>query len=613
MTDDFDIGSALSLSSTRRREIFETEILPAIGANGEPIAEPTFAVVSGQPGAGKSTIIRQISGRFGEQATQVIIADDLNAYIPGNNAALLKGSHALRDGNSLATTEWYDGLFYRSVQRRSHIILESCYPPHQYRLFLDHARSNGYKTELNIVATDRITSFTAIHDRFEKALEKRFLASTVLPDAETHNHYYSVWPRVAFEVEKKKLFDKIAIVSRDGTTIFENELVAENNGSTKWKQRPDALRVLLNVRNRPLHTKQQAWVASVWDKLAQSRTFSQHPESACVPVARYRSNVALGLREHSSLGAHQLRSDYLKEFSEMFIRNISHDVEFIIKHKSKRDEFEEQTFERGFLEQLKSVAFSLKEASVTTFEKAIKKSNAEKDASGCSGTVYIGDGTGNFKRPRNGPYEERVAAGVAPGGDHRPVKPDRPKFLVEVSKHVFRPIEEYNQMARDPVKYPTVMRDRRKLNVLILAKSNRNYETPASLQARSEREKSDLIREALMEAKLPYILATRTIPDLPMVLVDVGNGKTFIAGEKFPLQEGGRRIPGTISADRILVRNEQGGFNELSQRLAEGTERALPLAAVVQLGWQQQNALEPAPGRNVSLKPRDRSNSFGRS
>ncbi|MCZ7448348.1 zeta toxin family protein [Rhizobium rhizogenes] len=255
MKNDHGVERAPALSTTQRQLIFETEIIPAIGAHGPPVEKPIFAIVSGQPGAGKSTMVRQIKSTFGDESTQRIIADDLNAYIPGNNAALMKGSHTLERKNSSAVTDWYYQLFDRSIDSKFNIILESCYSPNQYISLLNKARSNGYRTELNIIATDRITSFTAIHDRFEKALANKFLASTVLPDADTHDHYYSIWPRVAFDVENNRTFDRIAIVNRDGKTIFENEQVAGNNGEPTWKQKPDALRALMNLRNRPLDGK----------------------------------------------------------------------------------------------------------------------------------------------------------------------------------------------------------------------------------------------------------------------------------------------------------------------------------------------------------------------
>ncbi|QTG17158.1 hypothetical protein G6M86_28110 (plasmid) [Agrobacterium tumefaciens] len=620
MTDNQEVQRPLQLSPTQRQEIFDAEIVPAIGAKGTPVANPTFTVVSGQPGAGKSTMVRHLRSRFGGQATQIIIADDLNAYIPGNNMALLKGSHELEERNPLAVTEWYNQLFERSIEMRSNIILESCHSPRMYDDFLEQARSKGYNTELNIVATDRITSFTAIHDRFEKALANGFLASTVLPDARTHDHYYSIWPRVAFEVEDKKLFDRIAIVSRNGKTVFENEQVAEINGESNWKQRPAALGALMNTRNRPLDKNQQQWVMSVWDRLAKSTAFAQHPDSAKVPVGSYRNDVAISLREHSELNSLQPRAEYLLGFSKKLIRNLQRDVELIDSHKSRRYEFQDETFEEVFSEKMKDAHLSLKRVITTTFEAL-----AEPDEAGSShirrGKAFNGPALGESSR-----ITKRLNIGGDQGSNFattevaynpeqaQSVNHKRPKFLVEVTKHVYRPIEEYNRMVFDRAGFPNLNRNRRELNVLIHLEDDKGYETPASLKTRLGQEKSSLFAKTMNEGQLPHQLASRTTGNLPMVLADVGNGKTFIAGEKFSLLENGRRIPKTISAGRILVRNENGNFSELSQRLAEGTERTLPSDAMVQLGLRPERVVGRVSVRETlfELDQRVRGNSHGR-
>lgn len=65
MRDDPGVARALSLSLQDKHDIFETQIIPAIGARGPSVAKPTFTVVCGQQGAGKSTLVRQIKSRTG--------------------------------------------------------------------------------------------------------------------------------------------------------------------------------------------------------------------------------------------------------------------------------------------------------------------------------------------------------------------------------------------------------------------------------------------------------------------------------------------------------------------------------------------------------------------
>ncbi|NTA19676.1 zeta toxin family protein [Agrobacterium tumefaciens] len=620
MRDDLGVDRALTLSLQAKRDIFETQIIPAIGARGPSVAKPTFTVVCGQQGAGKSTLVRQIKSRTGGESTQRIIADDLNAYIPGNNAALLQGSHALERANSSAATEWYHQLFDRSITNRYNIILESCYPPNHYASLLDKARSNGYRTELNIIATDRITSFTAIHDRFERALANSFIASTVLPDVETHDHYYSIWPRVVLEVENYKTFDRIAIVRRDGETCYDNEQALASDGESTWGREPGALRALMDHRNRPLDERQQHWVNSVWERLRQSVAFAQHPDSARLPIASYQSAIATRLREHSDLSSFEIRPEYMREFSNKFSWNLKRDISFVVNRKSKGGEFREDAFEELFCERITAVHHSLQEAITAQFESAIGKWNDEGDVRSRDVSTFYARTSGESSTARRLNISTNPR-GMVPSADvvniseqqAQSVKHRRPKFLVEVSKNVYRPIEQYNRMVFDRVRFPNITRDRRKLNVLIRMEDGTGYETPSSLKKRLGSEQHNIFTKTMNEGQLPHSLASTKTSELPIVLVDAGNGATFIAGEKFSLSDNGRRIPTTISADRILVRNENGTFSELCQRLAGNTELLLPPEAIVQLGLQRQQAVNRARAREASeLEQRTREHSSGR-
>ncbi|MCZ7448347.1 hypothetical protein [Rhizobium rhizogenes] len=169
-------------------------------------------------------------------------------------------------------------------------------------------------------------------------------------------------------------------------------------------------------------------------------------------------------------------------------------------------------------------------------------------------------------------------------------------------------------MTRDEAGSSQLAPSHRELKVLIRLENDSGYETLASLKARLGPENNDFFIKTMNEAGLSHDLASKTTGELPMVLFDAGNGTTFFAGEKLPPLENGRRIPTTISVDRILVRNESGNFSELSQRLAENTELSLPLEAIKQLGLQPKRAVDraSASAAPLQLDQRSRDSSYGR-
>ncbi|MFB9951848.1 zeta toxin family protein [Rhizobium puerariae] len=389
------------LSPSQVEEIFRTEILPAIGASGDAVENPTFAVVSGQQGAGKSTMIRQIKDGFAGQPTQIVICDDLNAYIPGNNAALMKGNHKVEDRNSFAVSTWYRQLLDRSLDNKYNIILEACHSPEIYAYALETARSRGYRTQLNIVATDKITSVTAIHDRFDKAIKNGFVATTVLPSTDAHSHYYSLWPRVAVDVEKSRNFDSIAIVQRNGKTVYKNEVVTRNDGRQAWKNEPSAMRALMIARNEPLRDPQQRWLKSTWERLSNSRQFALHPDSANVSIPAIRNQVVTALGKQADFNPYKTPVGDQRKPAERFLRGVREDIQLILANKSNRGDFREASFERNFSRTL------------TAFCDTLEREISEKAAAGFERAQTGRPALGHTSAKRHPPTDDPGVTGDA--------------------------------------------------------------------------------------------------------------------------------------------------------------------------------------------------------
>jgi hypothetical protein len=71
-------------SERESEEIFHTHIVPTLLADAQLQAEPTLLVLTVQPGAGKSTLARDIRSSFPDGAHPVIIdVDSFKPFYPG--------------------------------------------------------------------------------------------------------------------------------------------------------------------------------------------------------------------------------------------------------------------------------------------------------------------------------------------------------------------------------------------------------------------------------------------------------------------------------------------------------------------------------------------------
>ncbi|WP_375337448.1 zeta toxin family protein [Rhizobium lentis] len=258
------------LNSNGAKAIFK-DILGSMAAENGGLKNPIFLVVGGQPAAGKSSAIRQLLNKYDPEYTQVVSENELTSFLPDNHRARMRGSHVVEEINRFVVLNWRDRLIDDAIRHRSNIILETRDTPNY--ILLARARHIGYKTELNIVATDRITSFTAMHDRYDRWLSRDSIAPITSPDAKSHDLSYSVWAFITATAVCSESFDRIAIIGRSGETIFENNQANDLTGPMKMQ---GVLQALMIARNRPLGKTQRDEIQNIWNKLEQSDRFARH-------------------------------------------------------------------------------------------------------------------------------------------------------------------------------------------------------------------------------------------------------------------------------------------------------------------------------------------------
>ncbi|WP_311043854.1 zeta toxin family protein [Rhizobium binae] len=303
------------LNPTKANKIFKRDILGSMAAENGGLKNPIFLVVGGQPAAGKTTAIRQLLDKYDPEYTVVVSENELKFFLPDNDRARMRGSHVVEEINRFVVLKWRDQLIEYAIRHRSNIILETRDTPDY--ILLARARYIGYKTELNIVATDRITSFTAM-------VSREFIVNIPSPDAKSHDLSYSGWAFIAATAVCSESFDRIAIIRRSGEIIFENKQANDPTGPMKTMQ------ALMIARNRPLGKTHRDEIQNIWNNLERSDRFARHLPCANLPIKSYKAEIGLALNNQVDFDPYKVPVDDQRHMAEMFVRNVKRDEDFIV-------------------------------------------------------------------------------------------------------------------------------------------------------------------------------------------------------------------------------------------------------------------------------------------
>ena len=292
------------LSRHKTQEIYENKILPELGISdiyeNTRLEKPVFAFVASQPGGGKSSVVQKLKARFSGEPTVSLVLDDLYMYVPGWNHRRMTGEITDKH-ESEAPPKWARGLQDHAINHRGNIIFESAQNPTDYDELLKQMRDEGYQVELYIVATDRLTSLTSIYRRAAEGYDNNRLANCSLLTKSEHEGYYAMWPSIILEQESNPThFDRLHIVSRDGSTLYENERVEVRSDQATWKRKAEAFEQFLLARNGGYHGDKAAWIERSWKRILCSKWYDNHPEAKRLELQKCSQDVheALVTQEH---------------------------------------------------------------------------------------------------------------------------------------------------------------------------------------------------------------------------------------------------------------------------------------------------------------------------
>ncbi|WP_327309081.1 zeta toxin family protein [Streptomyces sp. NBC_01298] len=229
------------LPGEERRAVLEQVILPEATRGAMAQERPVVVVVAGQPGAGKTHIADLVQRTLDGRGGAVRVCRDLYKPLHRRYAEAL-ATDVRTAGAAIRpdTAAWQEAVEeYVRLQGFNAVVESSLTDPDEFRTSSAAYRASRARIEIVAVAVAEAWSQLGTLDRFLVGGGVRYVSR------DNHDRCAAQMLVTLAVIEAEQLADRVTVVRRDGTVLYDNELV-----EGAWRRRPAAERVVVRERSR---------------------------------------------------------------------------------------------------------------------------------------------------------------------------------------------------------------------------------------------------------------------------------------------------------------------------------------------------------------------------
>ncbi|MEU7553158.1 zeta toxin family protein [Streptomyces sp. NPDC044571] len=274
------------LAETEIGHILTGALLPQWTSGAVPQGRPVVVVVAGQPGAGKTQIADLIQAALDRRGGAVRICSDLYKTAHHQYAELLAADVRTAGVKVRPDTRRWQAAVEEHVRvHRFDAVVESALADiEEFRTSAAAYRQAAHRIEVVALATAEARSQLGILDRF---LSEAIEGGGRYVSWENHDTCTGQLLATLTVIEAERLADRVTVVRRDGTVLYDNELV---DGS--WRRRPAAERAVAYERSRPWTAQETAVFRRDLARTDQRLHRDLHCEDRRLAVQRDAERVA---------------------------------------------------------------------------------------------------------------------------------------------------------------------------------------------------------------------------------------------------------------------------------------------------------------------------------
>lgn len=208
--------SATHLGDAARDEIFRRDILPSLFPDTRESEAPTFLLVAGQPGAGRSRVAATLTRQHGDLA--VINGEELRAFHPEFRAG--RGGSDAGAAVSQAVAGWVSASIRHAREHRRSVAVEGTFTNETAAAGTAQRFADaGFATRLVVVGSRRAESLLSVTSRYLRDVQAGLPASFIT--RQVHDDGIGATRRLTASVENSGWADRITIVGRHGRVRFD--------------------------------------------------------------------------------------------------------------------------------------------------------------------------------------------------------------------------------------------------------------------------------------------------------------------------------------------------------------------------------------------------------
>ncbi len=199
------------LSEERIREIYEQKIKPRLFNEVIPSNNKTCVFVGGQPGAGKGNLTDHTINQLENRDAVVINSDILRPYHPNTPYTQEKDIYSLDPD----CYKWGNMLIADCIKENKNIVFDGTFGGNNgaNEKLMQVFKDNGYKTKVNLLATNDVVSTIGFNYRYERG--KFEDGASRIVNKEYHDSIYQKMPENIQSTAKMDLIDEYNIYERN--------------------------------------------------------------------------------------------------------------------------------------------------------------------------------------------------------------------------------------------------------------------------------------------------------------------------------------------------------------------------------------------------------------